>query len=349
MVKVLKFDAERVFDVARHRMDSETRGTPYTKFKAPLNSEQQDRFIGKAIQAFMHGLADVNEGGHISIQAFGGSSDLPEITKDVFDVTAKTTEYDLGWQDAFKGIKLQKGQLSWEIDDVSQSISFEEILEGGKIKYGEYSGDKVYGYIKKYGAGLAVTWELMEGRKLYAFVDRLEITRSKLYAKWASVHYGLLNTAAASHAISWQGAAADSQIDRDIMTLNYAGYTQANLNRNKGYGDMANARMLLYISPKYRARINAALKVGQSDIVRSGGKGVTLDWPIEPRFTFDSAITADKGLLVLPGNKIQNSVYLRELGLSRQDQESLSELRTYWTAFGATVADTEQCSQISWA
>jgi hypothetical protein len=349
MVKVLQFKADRVFDVLRHRMNPETSGLPYTKFEKPLNPQQQELYLSKSIQCFMHGLADVETGGQVKIQAFGGSSDLPAITKDVFDVTVKVDSYDLGWQKAFKGIQLQEGQLEWEIDDAEQIITFEEILEGGKIQYGEFTGSVAYGKIKKYGAGLAITWELLHGKKLYKFVDRMEITRAKLYEKWANVHYGMLNTAAAAHAITWQGDVADSQLVRDIATLNHAAYTMANLLKNKGYGDMANAPMILYISPKYRARINAAIKATQADVIRAGGDGDIVDWPIEPVFTFDSRITADKGDLVLPGHKIQNSVYLRELGLARQEIESLAELRTYWSAFGATVADTEQCSQLSWS
>lgn len=346
-VKVLRFDAERVFDVVCHRRNHP--GEDYTKFKVPLKPDQQDAFIRRSIQAFVHGVADVNEGGLISVQAFAGSSDLPQLTKDVFDVTTKADNFDLAWQDSFKGIPLRKGQLSWEITDVEQAITFKEIPEGGKVKFGHLSGDKVVADIKKYGAGLAITWEMVEGNKLYAFVEALDATRAKLYGVWGNVHYGLLNAAAAEHTVAWQGASSDKQIDRDIATLNQGAYVIGNACKNKGYGDTANAPMILYTSPQHKARINAALKAGQSEIITSGGAGAMLNWPIDVRYTFNSNITANKGVLVLPGHKIQNSVYLRELGLSRQEIESLNELRTYWTAFGAAIGDDEQCAQLSFS
>jgi len=347
-VKVMKFDAERVFDVVQHRREHP--GEAYTKFKSgPLNANEQDVFIRRALQAFIHGVADINSTGLVSVQAFAGSSDLPKLTKDVFDVTTKVDNFDLAWQDSFKGIPLRKGQLSWEITDVEQAITFKQIPEGGKVEFGSFTGDKVTASVHKYGAGVGMTWEIIEGNKLYAFVERLEVTRAKLYGLWADVHYGLLNAGAAQNTVSWQGTSTDKQIDRDIATLNQAAYTIGNACKNKGYGDTANAPMILYISPQYKARINAALKTGQSDIVVSGGKGVSVNWPIEVRYTFNSKIAANKGVLVLPGHKIQNAVYLRELGLSKQEIDSLNELRTYWTAFGAVVADDEQCAQLSFS
>lgn len=346
-IRVMKFDAERVFDVVCHRRNNP--GESYNKFKAPLNTDQQDAYIRKSIQAFVHGVADVNEGGLVSIQAFAGSSDLPSLTKDVFDVTPKVDNFDLAWQDSFKGVPLRKGQLSWEIADVEQAITFKKIPEGGKVEFGQFLGDKVTVSVEKYGAGVGITWEIIEGNKLYAFVERLDITRAKLYGVWGDAHYGLLNAAAAQNTVAWQGEATDKQIDRDIATLNQGAYTIGNACKNKGYGDTANAPMILYISPQYKARINAALKTGQSDIVIAGGKGSMVNWPIEVRYTFNSNITANKGVLVLPGHKIQNAVYLRELGLSKQEIESLNELRTYWTAFGASVADDEQCAQLSFS
>lgn len=344
-IKVMKFDAERVFDVVCHRRNNP--GESYTKFKAPLNPDQQDAYIRRSIQAFMHGVADVNTSGLISVQAFAGSSDLPSLTKDVFDVTPKMDNFDLAWQGAFKGIPLRKGQLSWEIADVEQAITFEEIPEGGKVKFGYFGGNVATPKVKKYGAGLAITWEVIEGNKLYAFVERLDITRAKLYGKWADVHYTLLNAAAAENTVAWQDTADHKQIDRDIATLNQGAYVIGNACKNKGYGDTANAPMILYISPLYKARINAALKAGQSEIIGSGGAGAMVNWPIEVRYTFNSNITANKGLLVLPGHKIQNAVYLREQGFEEDEIASLSKLRTYWTAFGATVADDEQCAQLS--
>lgn len=346
-IVVNKFDTERVFAVARHMNDPETRGTPFTKFKTPLDSAQQERFLKLSLQAFMHGVADVED--KVSIQAFSGSSDLPALTKDVFDVTPAVPNFDLGWQRCFKGIQLQKGQLEWEIADVSQAIEFREIPEGGKVDIGRVSGNKLTVGIKKYGAGLGITWEIMEGNKLYAFAERLDLTRAKLYGKWGEVHYGLLAAAAHLHTVAWQGVEANKTIDRDILTLNAGAYLIGNATKDKGYGDTANAPMVVYANPTLRSRINAAIRATREQILASGGQGTPVDWPLEAVYTFSAKIPSGKAVMVLPGQKIQNSVYLRELGLSKQEIESLNEIRTYWTAFGAAVGDSDQCAELSFS
>lgn len=346
------FDMERVFAVARHMNDPETRGTPYTKFKKPLSPAEQSQLLQISLQAFVHGVAEVDGDGdskRVSIQAFGGSSDLPVLTKDVFNVTMQAPNFDLAWQRVFKGIQLLKGQLSWEITDVTNAIEFREIAEGGKVDIAPFSGNKATVSIKKYGAGLGMTWEIMEGNKLYAFAENLEIMRAKLYALWANIHYGLLATAGASRQTSWQGASSDKTIDRDIATLNEGAYQIGNLCKAKGYGDMANAPMVLFAPVTLKARINAALRASREQILALGGKGTPVDWPIEVAYTFNTNISSDNALLVLPGNKIQNSVYLRELGLSKQEIESLNEVRTYWTAFGAAVGDADQVRELSFS
>ncbi len=319
-----------------------------------LSPIQQKAVLRKSIQAFIHQTG--NKEGDKIIQAFTGSSDLPILTKDVFNVTNQVVNYDLNWQDAFKGISLLKGQLSWEIGTVTSGASFRLIPEGEKVKYERYKGDKVSASVQKYAEAIGFSWETIEGRKLYQFIDQIEQVRSNLYNLWADIHYGLLGVAGALNTISWQGIATDAQIDRDIATINL-GYTSCgDANKDKGYGDTANFPGILYSSPNLMSRINRAFRATDADMLRGrqpGGAGSvnggTMDHNINPKFTWNSAIDANKGLLVLPGNKIQNSVYLRELSLSKQEIESLNELRTYWSVFGATIADTDQVYELSFA
>lgn len=348
---------EKLFDLAIHLRENE--GQPFDG----VDYKKLDGILRTSVQAFIHepGQIALDRFGRMlpreqkmAIQAFSGSSDLPQLTKDVFDVTAKTPNFDLAWQQAFKGMSLRKGQLSWEIADVETGGTFELIPEGEKVKFESLSGSKATVDVKKYGYGLGVTWETMEGRKLYAFVDQMEQARAKLYTLWANVHYGLLATAAAGTAVAWQGIATDPVVDRDIATLNTGAYTIGEATKDSGYGDTANAGYLVYVSPKYRARMEAALESVQANLNngRPAGAagsvaGSALRWNVEVRYSFNGNIPADKAVMVLPGNKVQNAVYLRELGLSKQDIESLNELRTYWTAFGAAVGDNNQTALLS--
>ena len=76
--------------------------------------------LHKTIQAFFQGVGSVDKNDKNKIiQAFSGSSDLPTLTKDVFNVTMAVNVFDSLWQNSFKGVPLMKGQLSWEIADVN--------------------------------------------------------------------------------------------------------------------------------------------------------------------------------------------------------------------------------------
>ena len=348
-------DLERTFDLLVHmRENPEEDYTLDKKKNIVLNRKQQGAVLQKAIQSFMQSVAVKDNEGKI-IQAFSGSSDLPVLTKDVFNVTQEMPNFDTLWQSSFRGVPLRKGQLSWEIADVAAGFSFELIPEGGKVKFYSISGATADAKINKYGMGIGVTWEMIEGRKLYAFVDLLMQTRAQLNILWADTHYGLLATAALGAAVAWQGGATDPILSRDIATINLGYTTIGDACKDKGYGDTANMPMVLYASPLLKARLMQAFRATSSDITsgRVVGSATTLvdgqvvEYAVTPRFTWNANIPADKAVMVLPGNKIQNSVYLRELGLSERDIETLSELRTYWTAFGAIVADADQTAELS--
>ncbi|MHA1302143.1 MAG: phage major capsid protein [Candidatus Heimdallarchaeaceae archaeon] len=345
---------DRAFDLFMHMYENPDDDYVLDKKKGiVLNRKEQSIVFHKSIQSFMQTVAVKNEEDKI-IQAFAGSSDLPTLTKDVFNVTQPMPVFDTLWQESFKGIQLRKGQLEWEIVDVSAGFTFDLIPEGGKIKFYSITGEKTSARIAKYGMGIGITWEMIEGKKLYAFIDMMQQVRAKLNILWADTHYGLLATAAATIPITWQGVTTDPIVERDIATINKGYETIGNSCKEKGYGDTANAPMLIYASPLLKSRIMQALRATSTDVIRGRQAGASgsvagqiVEYNVIPKFTWNTQISANKAIMVFPGNKIQNAVYLRELGLSEKDIETLNELRTYWTAFGAIVADADQTAELS--
>ena len=326
-------DNTKLFSLA----EAMVKETPYEGLET---AKQKEQAFTQVIQAYMHGVKDSKE-----IQAFTASSDVAQLTKDVFNVTNQVNNYDLEWQKAFKTINLMKGQLSWEIATVSSSAQFELVQEGGKIKFEKFDGTKVTVTIAKYGMGIGLTWETIEGRKMYQFIDQLEQARAKLYELWANVHYGLLATAGTSNQISYQGAGTDSTLSRDIATINKGYEDLGEATKDKGYGDTANVEMLLYVSPKLKARVLAALGTVGDTVANTQGQKVV--YRVTPVFTWNSNIPANKGLIVLPGNKIQNAVYLENLALKKMSNDSLNEEYAYWTAFGGVVGDSDQVYELA--
>ena len=340
---------ERVFDLAVHMHENPKQEYVFDSKKGiKLNYTQQGTVLHKSIQAFFQQSGTMS--GDKVIQAFSGSADLPVLTKDVFNTTMADTSYDTFWQQAFKGVPLKKGQLSWEIADVASGLTFSLTPEGGKAKFYGVSGSKVTVGIEKYSAGLGVTWEMVEGRKLYQFIDQMNKVKSELNILWADIHYGLLGTAAANHTIPYD-TTGSTVTQKDVNTINN-GYLQiSQACKDKGYGNTAVAPILMFYAPALKSRINQATRATNVDLVRSGissSQGV-VEYNVVPIPTWNSAIPAEKAVMVLPGQHIQNSMYMQELGLSERDIETLSDLKTYWTAFGATVADSEQTALVSFS
>ena len=345
---------EKLFELVVHAGDELTKGTEYRmptkKGFAVLNSKEQAKVVAGAIQAFfLDGVT--SDGGSKIIQAFSGSSDLPQPGSDVFNVTNQVINYDILWQKAFKAVQLMKGQLQWDISNVTSGLAFKKIPEGGKVSFEGISGSTTTVPVLKYGTGLAVTFEMIEGRKLYQFVDMMEQKRAALYDLWGDIHYGLIQAAgAAGSETTWQGVATDKTVDRDIQTINLGCYTLGNNNKGKGYGDTANSPILLYASPLFKDRVLAALRTTQAVTVQGSNQGQAVNHIVEPVFTYNAALTANKGFLVLPGRKLQNSAYKKLFSVGpERDIETLSILESHWTMFGAAVGDTQQVQQIAFA
>lgn len=338
---------ERVFDLAVHMRENPGASYQFDK-NIKLNPMQQGMVLRKSIQGFMQSSGAVKD--DKVIQAFSGSADLPQLTKDVFNTVQAEPEYDTFWQAAFRGIQLKKGQLNWEIADVASGFTFNMVPEAGKAKIFGFTGDKVTVGIEKYGAGLGVTWEMVEGRKLYQFIEQMLVVKSALNSLWADTHYGLLGTAGAANTVAYD-TGGTTVVAKDVNTINDGYMTISEDCKDKGYGNTAIVNMILYYAPALKPRINAAMKAVNSELVTSGiaASGGVVEYNVTPIPTWNSAVAANKGLLVLPGNKIQNSVYMQELGLTKRDIETLSDLQTYWTAFGATVADGDQVAELSFS
>lgn len=348
-------DLERMFDLVCHMQESPHEDYTFDRRKGiVLNYKQQGYILQRSIQAFFQGVG-VKEGEGKVIQAFSGSGDLPQLTKDVFNVVDQVPEYDIFWQNAFRGVPLRKGQLEWEIGDVTSGITFSLIPEGGRVKIFGISGTTTSVKIYKYGAGIGLSWEIIEGRKLYRFVELMEHVRSALYNLWADTHYGLIATAAASAVVAWQGAVGDPLLDRDAATINKGYETIGEACKDKGYGDTANMPMIMFAKPAMKSRLMAALRAtsremdaGRAVSVAGSAGNSPVIYPVNPYFTYSSQIANDTDvLMVLPRNKIQNSMYMQELALNERDIETLSELRTYWTAFGAVVGDSDQTAELN--
>ncbi len=279
-----------------------------------------------------------------SIQAVGASTDFAKLVSDAFNVTIGTENFDMGWERAFRTVPLGDREDHWDIYDVQNGLTFRLVKEGGRVQVDELSGTLVTVYVDYYGGALGWTDKMIRYRKVAAMVDMAMIFRNRFWANKADNHYLLLAAAAAGNVTAYQGVAGDGQLRRDIATLNQAAFSLADRCKDKGYGDTAAAQLLLYANPLDKARITAALGSVAQYLAPALGPGATIQWNIQPIYTFSSRISSGTPILVLPGNKIQAAEGLAPTTFTApKDPLTLNEVQAVWSIYGAAVGDTDQC------
>lgn len=320
------------------------------KGKHSFKAKQVQAFVGESIHNMLvSAYSPINESK--AVQAFTGSTDLVEITTNVWNAFQETPNFDMFWQEAFRAVPLRKGQLTWTIGNVVSGVALQILEEGEKVNYAKITGTSVTGTVELYGSGLEMSWRTIEGRDLAGFYNAMLDFRNKRMKEYADIHYALLAAASLSNPVAWAGVVTDTTISRDIETIN-AGYNEIGTNcKDLGFGDTANARMIMYASPLLRNRLNAAFRATAADVVRSGtAQGTTLiDSNVDIRYSYNSAIPANKAVMVLPGNKIQNAIYMQEKSFERQNPDNLNWLKSSFTAFGGTVGEVAQTAELAFA
>ncbi len=277
------------------------------------------------------------------IQAEGVSTDFQILTKDSFNVTVEEDNFDLGYERAFRDVPLGRGQDAWQIYNVVNGITFEKVEEGQRIPVKKISGTLVTAYVDYYGGALGFTDKMVRFRKVPMMLDMARLFRNKFWANKADNHYTLL-AAASGTAITWQGAASDGQLRRDVLTINKAQFDLGNALKDKGYGDMATAPFIIYANPYDQDRIEAAFRAMTADLAPALATGQeTARRRIDRVYTYNSNITSGTPLMLLPGQKSQKATAMEPTTYTRpQDLLTLNYTQSVWSIYGATVADTDQ-------
>lgn len=283
------------------------------------------------------------------IQAVAVSSDFPQPGRNNYNVTIESDNFDMGWEKAFKQVTLGKQKNSWQIYDVSNNLTFQKVEEGHKIEVAGMAGAIATAYVDKYGGAIGWTDELIRFNEVAAMVDKAQIFRNKFWSNKANIHYALLAAAAALNVVAWQGAATDSQTVRDILTINKAAFDLGNGLKDKGYGDMATAPLIIYANPFDEQRIEAAFRSVTANLNAGTSKGDQVTKRrIDRIYTYNSSIVAGSPILILPGQKIQKADAMQPTTYTAEiDVLSLNRLQAVWAYYGGVIGDTDQCYTIT--
>ena len=110
----------------------------------------------------------------------------------IINVYSNTAEEDFGYERVFDFVDMRSSKSkTFEIMDVTNSVTFEQIKEGEPIKVRAVSSAKTsVGYLK-YGAGLGFLDDWFRFNDYYLMDDIVKDVRRKYYDTMSTVHYGL--------------------------------------------------------------------------------------------------------------------------------------------------------------
>lgn len=285
-----------------------------------------------------------------SANGMGTSTDFQRVERDTMDLFVESDYFDMAWQEAFKNVTVAQGQDSWEIYNVENGVAFRKVAEGDRIDVAGLKGTKATVYVDKYGGALGWTDEMIRFRKVPAMLDMMDIFRNKFFKNKADNHYALI-VAGAGATTTYQGAATDTQVSRDVQTINEAAYQIGNAVKDKGY---SGTRYILYLNESMRSRMTTAINTSGKQVVIPGAtlNGSVLDtinYNVEVRFTYNTSITGTNGYMVLPGNKIQKADVMQPTSYTDMDILSLQNIQAVWSYYGAAVGDTDQVRKVEFA
>lgn len=309
--------------------------------------------VRAAMQAFVNKPATIYkktiQAARQRIQAVAVSTDFDLMTTNAFNVTIEEDNFDMGWEAAFRDVPRDADKDHWEIGTVVNGVTFRKVQEGQRIQVDGMTGDRVLAYVDYYGGAIGFTDKMIRFRKLAQMFDIASGFRNKFFANKADNHYAILAAAAAGNVIAYQGTGADTRIQRDILTLNLGAFTIGDVNKGKGYGDMANAPLLIYANPYDEDRIEAAFRAITADLVAGVQRGTAITRrPIRRIYTYNTNIVSGAPLLILPGRKIQkNDAMAPTTYVAPEDVLTLNRVQSVWAIYGAAIADTDQCYQLT--
>lgn len=283
-----------------------------------------------------------------NVQAVGVSTDFAQLTADAFNVTIAEENFDLGYERSFREVPLGTNQDFWQIYDVQNGLTFRRVEEGQRIRVEELSGSVITAYVDYYGGALGWTDKMIRYRKVAAMVDMAMIFRNRFWANKADNHYALLAAAAGLNVTAWAGAAGDTQLQRDIQTINLAAFTLVDRCKDKGYFSDPNVKLVMYANPRDKGRLNAAFRATTGNSGSSTGPGPQVDWNIELIYTLNANVVAGSPILVLPLAKIQRADDMQPTTFTKpKDALTLNEIQAVWAIYGAIVGDSDQCEELT--
>lgn len=306
------------------------------------NPEHVKKWAG-AFQHFMRsGDPYRNKALKAALQQFTTKGDFPTEILQVLEKVHAVPDWDNGYEQIFD-IRDFTGtnQSGFDILDVSSGLTFSKIAVGDKIKIYKMEGAKTSVTFDRYGGGLNWDRTWFDDRQYWQIEDTAIEFRNKAYQSRAANFYALIE--AVTNATTWQGVSTDTQVARDIATIQAACLAIFTAVKNKGYGVNANSELVLLAPLALRDRINKALTQLNQAVA---GSSKSILYNVRPVYTL--MLSSNSYYYVcLPGKKSKGG-YRMDLTLFNMfDPLSYADTTAGWMRYGGAIGDTDQIEKCS--
>lgn len=278
-----------------------------------------------------------------ALQQFTLKGDFPAEILQVLEKVHATTDWDNGFEQIFD-IRdfMGTNQSGFDILDVSSGLTFAKVPIGDKIKIFKMEGAKTSVTFDRYGGGLNWDRTWFDDKQYWQIEDTAIEFRNKAFSSRATNFYALIE-AVTGKDLAWQGVSTDSEVTRDVKTINQAALNILTALKNKGYGTNANSELILLAPLALKSRINKALALLNQAV---SGSPRDIVFTVRPVYTLMLTSTS-VSWMALPKKKSKGG-YRQDLTLFNLfDPLSYADTVAGWMRYGGAIGDTDQFQKLA--
>jgi len=278
----------------------------------------------------------------LAMQQFTTKGDFPDNIIAVLEKYHATPDWDTGYEQIFDIRDFTGGtEPGFKILDVTSGLTFSKIPVGDKIKVYKASGSVVSVEFDRYGGGLNWDRTWFDDRQYWQIEDTAIEFRNKAYSQRAAAHYALIE--AVTNTTTWQGTSTDTEVNRDIKTINAAALAILTAVKDKGYGVNANTELILLAPLALMSRVNKAMtQLNQA----FAGSSRSIVFTVRPIFSL--MLSSNSYYYVcLPKKKIKGGNRMDLTLYNLFDPLLYADTVAGWMRYGAAIGDTDQVEKCS--
>lgn len=282
-----------------------------------------------------------------ALRAFTTKGDFPAELMPLIEKYRSLPTWDTAYEDIFDIRDFTNTKANgFEILDVTNGLTFEEVKVGEKAKLHQFSGAKAQVTFAMYGAGLNWHRTLIDDAQYWALEDNTIAMQSAYYTKKAETHYTLIEGISSGQDVSWQNPDPSGlpntdalyTANRDAQTINKACELIISDLKNKGLGVGVNSQFILLAPHTLRKRIQKAMDYMAQQVAGSVKEMV---YNVSPRYTAMLSSAADY-YVCIPKGKLKGGNRMNLTLMYNEDILAYADTVAGWGRWGAAIGEVKQ-------